>query len=312
MIVTSRMSGTSSIVVRPGASSAAAISLRALFFAPVTRTRPVRAVPPVTSKHSTQPPYGGPAGGSHRELKVPVLLIPRRRTASSPPLASSRRDPRGGRASGRGRGQRGPSSTLAPMTVRLTRIYTKTGDAGQTHLGDMSRVAKTDPRLVAYADVDETNSSLGVALALGAPSAARAELLRSVQNDLFDVGADLSTPVQEAPEHPPLRITPAYTERLAGGWDGPDAELPALTSFVLPGGTPLAALLHAARTVARRAERSVWALLEVEAERTNAETARYLNRLSDLLFILARAANPDGDVLWEPGGHSGAHAQQRK
>jgi cob(I)alamin adenosyltransferase len=196
------------------------------------------------------------------------------------------------------------------MTIRLTRIYTRTGDAGQTHLGDMSRVAKTDARLVAYADVDETNSALGVALALGSPSAAVADLLRSVQNDLFDVGADLSTPVTEAPQHPPLRITAGYTERLEAACDEVNAELPALTSFVLPGGSPLAALLHAARTVARRAERSVWALLEVEAERTNAETARYLNRLSDLLFILARAANPDGDVLWEPGSHSGVHAQR--
>ena len=187
------------------------------------------------------------------------------------------------------------------MTVRLTRIYTKTGDAGETHLGDMSRVGKTDPRLVAYADVDETNSVLGLAVALGAPPAELAEQLRSVQNDLFDVGADLSTPVHEAPEHPPLRITPAYTERLEAACDAANAELPALTSFVLPGGTPLAALLHTARTVARRAERSVWALLAVDAERTNAETARYLNRLSDLLFILSRVANPDGDVLWEPG-----------
>jgi cob(I)alamin adenosyltransferase len=196
------------------------------------------------------------------------------------------------------------------MTVRLTRIYTKTGDAGQTHLGDMSRVAKTDARLVAYADVDETNSVLGVALALGAPSVEVAELLRGVQNDLFDVGADLSTPVVEAPAHPPLRITAAYTERLEAACDQVNAELSALTSFILPGGTPLAALLHQARTVARRAERSVWALLAADGERTNSETARYLNRLSDLLFILARAANPGGDVLWEPGAHSGVHAQR--
>src|SRR3954469_11627575 len=157
------------------------------------------------------------------------------------------------------------------MTVRLTRIYTRTGDAGQTHLGDMSRVAKTDPRLVAYADVDETNSALGVAVALGAPSAEVAALLRSVQNDLFDVGADLSTPVVDEPAHPPLRITAAYTERLEAACDAANADLPALTSFVLPGGTPLAALLHGARTVARRAERSVWALLGVDAERTNPE-----------------------------------------
>ena len=196
------------------------------------------------------------------------------------------------------------------MTVRLTRIYTKTGDAGQTHLGDMSRVAKTDPRLVAYADVDEANSVIGVALALGAPAPEVAELLLSVQNDLFDVGADLCTPVVPDPEFPPLRITAAYTERLEQACDTWNAELANLTSFILPGGTPAAALLHQARTVVRRAERSVWALLEVDGERSNAETARYLNRLSDLLFILARAANPGGDVLWEPGAHSGAHAQR--
>jgi cob(I)alamin adenosyltransferase len=196
------------------------------------------------------------------------------------------------------------------MTVRLTRIYTKTGDAGQTHLGDMSRVAKTDPRLVAYADVDEANSVIGVALAVGGPPAEVAELLSSVQNDLFDVGADLCTPVVPDPEFPPLRITAAYTERLEQACDTWNAELPNLTSFILPGGTPAAALLHQARTVVRRAERSVWALLEVDGERSNAETARYLNRLSDLLFILARAANPGGDVLWEPGAHSGVHAQR--
>ncbi len=196
------------------------------------------------------------------------------------------------------------------MTVRLTRIYTKTGDAGETHLGDMSRVAKTDPRLVAYADVDETNSVLGLALALGAPSPEVAGLLRSLQNDLFDVGADLSTPVVEAPAYPPLRITAAYTERLEAACDRANAQLTALTSFILPGGTPLAALLHQARVITRRAERSVWALLAADGERTNPETARYLNRLSDLLFILARGANPGGDVLWEPGAHSGAHAQK--
>ena len=196
------------------------------------------------------------------------------------------------------------------MTVRLTRIYTKTGDAGQTHLGDMSRVPKTDPRLVAYADVDEANSVLGVVLAMGQPAAEVADLLRSVQNDLFDVGADLSTPVTPDPAHPPLRITAAYTERLERACDEHNERLTALTSFILPGGTPAAALLHQARVVVRRAERSVWALLAADADRTNAETARYLNRLSDLLFILARVANPDGDVLWEPGAHSGVHAQR--
>jgi cob(I)alamin adenosyltransferase len=194
--------------------------------------------------------------------------------------------------------------------VRLTRIYTKTGDAGQTHLGDMSRVEKTDPRLIAFADVDETNSVLGVALALGAPEPQVAELLRSIQNDLFDVGADLCTPVTADPEFPPLRITAAYTERLEAACDAYNERLAKLTSFILPGGTAAAALLHQARVVARRAERSVWALLAADAERTNAETARYLNRLSDLLFILARTANPGGDILWEPGAHSGAHAQR--
>jgi cob(I)alamin adenosyltransferase len=196
------------------------------------------------------------------------------------------------------------------MTVRLTRIYTKTGDAGQTHLGDMSRVQKTDPRLAAFADVDEANCALGVALALGSPEPAIADLLRSVQNDLFDVGADLCTPVTPDPEFPPLRVTAAYTERLEAACDAHNEALPKLASFILPGGAPAAALLHQARVVVRRAERSVWALVAADGERTNPETARYLNRLSDLLFILARGANPGGDVLWEPGAHSGAHAQK--
>ncbi|MDK3258360.1 cob(I)yrinic acid a,c-diamide adenosyltransferase [Blastococcus capsensis] len=196
------------------------------------------------------------------------------------------------------------------MTIRLTRIYTKTGDAGQTHLGDMSRVPKTDPRLVAYADVDEANSAIGVALALGSVDPAVAELLRSVQNDLFDVGADLCTPIVEAPKYPPLRVTAAYTERLEAACDTYNETLPKLNSFILPGGSPLAALLHQVRVVVRRAERSVWAILEAEPERTNPETARYLNRLSDLVFILGRVANPGGDILWEPGAHSGAHVQR--
>ncbi len=196
------------------------------------------------------------------------------------------------------------------MTIRLTRIYTRTGDDGQTHLGDMSRIAKTDPRLVAYADVDEANSVLGLALALGSPPAELADLVRSVQNDLFDIGADLCTPIVPDPAHPPLRVTAAYTERLEAACDEHNDALPKLTSFVLPGGTALAALLHQGRVVVRRAERSVWALLEADGERTNPETARYLNRLSDLLFILAREANPGGDVLWQPGAHSGVHAQR--
>jgi cob(I)alamin adenosyltransferase len=188
------------------------------------------------------------------------------------------------------------------MTVRLTRIYTRTGDAGQTHLGDMSRVAKTDPRLVAYADVDEANSVLGVALAIGSPPPEVATLLRGVQNDLFDVGADLCTPITPDPKFPPLRITEVYTQRLEAACDAHNEALTKLNSFILPGGTPAAALLHQARVVVRRAERSVWALLAEDPDRTNPETARYLNRLSDLLFILARETNPGGDVLWEPGG----------
>jgi cob(I)alamin adenosyltransferase len=188
------------------------------------------------------------------------------------------------------------------MAVHLTRIYTKTGDDGTTALGDMSRVRKTDPRLTAYADVDEANSSIGVAIALGALSADVAELLRVVQNDLFDVGADLCTPIDPAPKYPALRVLPEYTARLEAACDSYNERLEKLSSFILPGGTPGAALLHVARTVVRRAERGVWALLEAEPDVTSKEPALYLNRLSDLLFILSRVANPDGDVLWKPGG----------
>jgi cob(I)alamin adenosyltransferase len=127
-------------------------------------------------------------------------------------------------------------------------------------------------------------------------------VLRAVQNDLFDVGADLCTPIVENPEYPPLRVTEPYVERLEAACDEFNARLTKLDSFILPGGTPAAAYLHVARTVARRAERTVWALLEHDADRTNPLTAKYLNRLSDLLFILGRVANPGGDVLWRPGG----------
>jgi cob(I)alamin adenosyltransferase len=188
------------------------------------------------------------------------------------------------------------------MAVHLTRIYTKTGDNGTTALGDMSRVRKTDPRLTAYADVDEANSSIGVALALGGLDAEVVALLRRVQNDLFDVGADLCTPVVEGLSYTPLRVTPEYTARLEEACDTYNARLEKLGSFILPGGTAGAALLHVARTIVRRAERHVWALLEDQPATTNREPALYLNRLSDLLFILARTANPDGDVLWKPGG----------
>jgi len=188
------------------------------------------------------------------------------------------------------------------MAVHLTRIYTKTGDDGTTALGDMSRVAKTSPRLAAFADVDEANSAIGVVLALGQLPDDISTLLLRVQNDLFDVGADLCTPVVEGLGYEPLRVTPAYTERLEQACDSYNARLDKLNSFILPGGTAGAALLHVARTVVRRAERQVWALLEAEPDVTNREPALYLNRLSDLLFILSRVANPDGDVLWKPGG----------
>ena len=188
------------------------------------------------------------------------------------------------------------------MAVHLTRIYTKTGDDGTTALGDMSRVSKTDPRVEAYADCDETNAALGVALALATLPAPVVDVLRQIQNDLFDLGADLCTPVVADPKRPPLRITEPYIERLEGWCDTFNEPLPKLASFLLPGGTPAGALLHQARTIARRAERSAWALYESDQLHTNRLAVQYLNRLSDLLFILARAANPDGDVLWQPGG----------
>jgi cob(I)alamin adenosyltransferase len=186
--------------------------------------------------------------------------------------------------------------------VHLTRIYTKTGDDGTTALGDMSRVRKTDPRVGAYADCDETNSAIGVALALGELPERIAAVLRTIQNDLFDLGADLCTPVTPDPKYPPLRIDDGYVERLERWCDEFNAELPKLDSFILPGGTPGAALLHQARALARRAERSAWALVEADDEHTNRPAVLYLNRLSDLLFILCRVANPGGDVLWKPGG----------
>ncbi|HEX6871384.1 MAG TPA: cob(I)yrinic acid a,c-diamide adenosyltransferase [Micromonosporaceae bacterium] len=188
------------------------------------------------------------------------------------------------------------------MAVHLTRIYTKTGDNGTTALGDGSRVAKTDPRIAAYADVDELNAAVGVALALGQLSDEVSAVLKIVQNDLFDLGADLCAPVVVDPKWPPLRITEPYISRLESWCDDFNARLTKLDSFILPGGTPGAALLHVCRTVTRRAERRAWALLEADPERTNTLTAKYLNRLSDLLFILCRIANPGGDVTWVPGG----------
>jgi cob(I)alamin adenosyltransferase len=188
--------------------------------------------------------------------------------------------------------------------VNLTRIYTRTGDDGTTSLGDMSRTGKNDPRLKAYADVDEANSSLGVAIAGGGINAQIVALLTQIQNDLFDVGADLCTPVVDNPAHPPLRITQSYIDFLEKACDKYNATLEDLRSFVLPGGTLAAAHLHVARTVARRAERSTWAAIDMYHGGMNPLTATYLNRLSDLLFILARVANiTEGDVLWKPGAH---------
>jgi cob(I)alamin adenosyltransferase len=186
--------------------------------------------------------------------------------------------------------------------VNLTRIYTRTGDDGTTNLGDMSRTGKNDPRLKAYADVDEANSAIGLAIAAGELRTDLAELLTKIQNELFDVGADLCTPVIDNPPHEPLRVTQDYIERLETACDAYNEELEALRSFILPGGTVGAAHLHVARTVTRRAERSTWAAIDMYHGGMNMLAANYLNRLSDLLFILSRVANKEiGDVLWQPG-----------
>ena len=197
--------------------------------------------------------------------------------------------------------------------VVLSRIYTRTGDGGDTRLSDMSITRKSDVRVAAYGDVDEANSALGMVLAHRAdiPDAIVVALAQ-VQNELFDLGADLSTPLVTDPEHPPLRITAEAVDRLETWCDEFGADLPTLRSFILPGGTPAGAALHFARTVCRRAERSAWFAAE-ELGTTPAEgdtpgginpaALRYLNRLSDLLFICARAVNGVADeVLWVPGG----------
>ena len=198
--------------------------------------------------------------------------------------------------------------------VRLTRIYTRTGDGGDTRLTDMSVARKTDPRVAAYGDVDETNSILGVALALGQLPTEVTAALRTVQNELFDLGADLSNPLRPSdPGRPELRITQQSIDRLENWCDEFSEPLGSLSSFILPGGLPGAAQLHVARTVARRAERSAWAAAESYGTDPVADPDRpggvnplaitYLNRLSDLLFILTRVVNgPEGDVLWIPGG----------
>ena len=192
------------------------------------------------------------------------------------------------------------------MTVNLTRIYTKLGDGGETHLGDMSRVSKLHPRVEAYGTVDELNATIGVALLAEGMPGRFGEWLKRVQNDLLDVGADLSVPppedasAEQARER--LRVGPDYTAWLEQACDEVNATLPPLHSFVIPGGTPASAHLHVCRTVCRRAERRT-----IAVEGVNPEAVRYLNRLSDLLFILSRAANNEGaEQLWEPGAHDSA------
>ncbi|CAB4534205.1 unannotated protein [freshwater metagenome] len=189
--------------------------------------------------------------------------------------------------------------------VNLTRIYTKTGDDGTTSLGDMSRTSKNDPRLEAYATVDEANSSIGVVLALGGITHEPIQkLLIRIQNDLFDVGADLCTPVVDEPKVEPLRVIESQITYIEAQIDTYNADLAELRSFVLPSGTPAASLLHVARTVTRRAERDTWKAIHSFGGGVNPLTAKYLNRLSDLLFVLARYANKEiGDQLWVPGAN---------
>ena len=189
--------------------------------------------------------------------------------------------------------------------VRLTRIYTRLGDDGNTHLGDMSRASKNHPLIEAYGTVDELNAQLGVVLAAAELPKQLAELLRHIQNDLFDLGADLAVPQTPQSERgtgkkskqPPLRVLPAQTEWLEQQCDRANAELTPLNSFILPGGTLVAAQLHVARTVCRRAERRAIKC----GDDINPECVRYLNRLSDLLFILGRVANAGEEPLWKPG-----------
>ncbi len=198
--------------------------------------------------------------------------------------------------------------------VKLTKIYTRTGDEGMTGLSDFTRVRKTDPRIEAYADVDEANSALGLALSFAKDelSTEAIALLTRIQNELFDLGADLATPLHESYEYDPIRVPEDWITDIEQAIDKYNGALPKLDSFILPGGTSLAAGLHLARTVVRRAERATWHAIEThgvepskkgsDAGGINVMTAKYLNRLSDLLFVLARVANSGhgGDVKWTP------------
>ena len=187
--------------------------------------------------------------------------------------------------------------------VVISSVYTKTGDQGTTSLGDRSRTSKNDARLEAFSTVDEANSSIGVALSMDIDADVKEVLLR-IQNDMFDVGADLCTPVIDDPKYPPLRVTEEQVTRLENLIDQYNEPLSTLRTFVLPSGTPLAAQLHVARTVVRRAERQTWNAIHSFGEGVNITTAKYLNRLSDLLFVLSRHANREiGDVLWIPGAN---------
>lgn len=201
--------------------------------------------------------------------------------------------------------------------VKLTKIYTRTGDEGTTGLSNFTRTRKTDPRIEAYADVDEANSAIGVAVSLAKNEfdEATLNLLSQVQNDLFDLGADLSNPLAENYEYEPLRVGQEWIDALEQAIDSYNQQLEKLDSFILPGGSGLAAGLHLARTVVRRAERATWHAIETygtdPAKRSSNEgginilAARYLNRLSDLLFVLARYANlkHGGDVKWVPAAN---------
>jgi len=211
--------------------------------------------------------------------------------------------------------------------VNITRVYTRTGDDGTTHLGDFSRTSKTDPRLCAYADANEANAAIGIAVACGDLPEEVDATLRRIQNELFDVGADLCNPLvagEESAEYPPLRMRAEWIEDLETDCDRYNEQVEKLRSFILPGGSTGSAYLHLACTITRRAERSTWSAIQAYGTEPAAQakdpdhpggvnpfTAKYLNRLSDLLFILARVANVGrgGDVLWQPGG--GRESQER-